>query len=227
MLIRRFNPSLESTMLAQIIDVFLHLDVHLAQLSATYGTLIYVILFLIIFAETGLVVTPFLPGDSLLFAAGALASIESSGLSITTLWGLLVVAAILGDNTNYQIGRFLGPKVFSNERSLFLNPKYLEQTQEFYRDHGGKTVLLARFMPIFRTFVPFVAGVGRMNLAKFVSFSVVGSLLWMTTFLGAGFYFGNLPSVKSNFHVVIFTVIGVSFLPMVITALRQRFNSRI
>lgn len=214
-------------MLAQIIDIFMHLDVHLAQLSATYGTLIYVILFLIIFAETGLVVTPFLPGDSLLFAAGALASIESSGLSITTLWGLLVTAAILGDNTNYQIGRFLGPKVFNNEKSLFLNPKYLEQTQGFYKEHGGKTVLLARFMPIFRTFVPFVAGVGRMNLGKFVTFSVVGSVLWMTTFLGAGFYFGNLPSVKSNFHIVIFTVIGVSFIPMVLTALRQRFNSRI
>jgi membrane-associated protein len=214
-------------MLAQITDIFLHLDVHLAQLSANYGTLIYVILFLIIFAETGLVVTPFLPGDSLLFAAGALASIESSGLNIWTLWILLVAAAVLGDNTNYQIGRILGPKVFSKEKSLLLNPKHLERTQEFYRDHGGKTILLARFMPIFRTFVPFVAGVGRMSFTKFFTFSVVGSLLWMTTFLGAGFYFGNLPSVKNNFHVVIFTVIGISFLPMLITALRQRFNSRI
>lgn len=213
-------------MLSSIIDIFLHLDVHLAQLSAAYGTLIYVILFLIIFAETGLVVTPFLPGDSLLFAAGALASIESSGLSITLMWGLLVAAAILGDNTNYYIGRILGPKVFNKEKSLFLNPKYLAQTQEFYREHGGKTVLLARFMPIFRTFAPFVAGVGRMNYRKFLSFSVLGSLLWMSTFLGAGYYFGNLPSVKSNFHIVIFTVIGVSFLPMVVSAFRHRLLAR-
>jgi membrane-associated protein len=214
-------------MLAQIIDIFLHLDVHLAQLSATYGLLVYGILFLIIFAETGLVVTPFLPGDSLLFAAGALASIESSGLSVTVLWGLLISAAILGDNTNYQIGKYLGPKVFSREKSLFLNPEYLRQTQEFYRDHGGKTVLLARFMPIFRTFAPFVAGVGRMHFGKFFTFSVVGSFLWMSIFLGAGYYFGNLPSVKSNFHLVIFTVIGVSFLPMLITGLRHRFGSRL
>jgi membrane-associated protein len=212
-------------MLTQIIDVFLHLDVHLAQLSASYGLLIYVILFLIIFAETGLVVTPFLPGDSLLFAAGALASIENSGLSITSLWILLISAAILGDNTNYQIGKFLGPKVFSREKSIFLNPKYLQQTQKFYRDHGGKTVLLARFMPIFRTFAPFVAGVGRMHFGKFFTFSVVGSFSWMSVFLGAGYYFGNLPGVKSNFHLVIFTVIGVSFLPMVITALRHRFST--
>lgn len=213
-------------MLAQIIDFFLHLDVHLAQLSAAYGTLIYGILFLIIFAETGLVVTPFLPGDSLLFAAGALASIESSGLSIWTLWFLLVAAAVLGDNTNYQIGRFLGPKVFNREKSLFLNPKYLEQTQEFYREHGGKTVLLARFLPILRTFAPFIAGVGRMSFPKFFMFSVVGTLLWMSLFLGAGFYFGNLPTVKNNFHIVIFTVIGVSFLPMIISACKARFFSR-
>ncbi len=214
-------------MLSQIIDIFLHLDVHLAQLTATYGTLVYVILFLIIFAETGLVVAPFLPGDSLLFAAGALASIDSSGLSIIKLWILLILAAILGDNTNYQIGKFLGPKVFSHEKSIFLNPKYLKQTQEFYRNHGGKTVLLARFMPIFRTFAPFVAGVGHMHFGKFFSFSVVGSFLWMSCFLGAGYYFGNLPSVKNNFHLVIFTVIGVSFLPMLITMLNHRFNSRL
>jgi len=213
-------------MIAQIIDIFLHLDVHLTQLAAAYGIWIYGILFLIIFAETGLVVTPFLPGDSLLFAAGALASLESSGLSITLMWALLISAAILGDNSNYYIGRRLGPKVFRREKSLFLNPKYLAQTQEFYRDHGGKTVLLARFMPIFRTFAPFVAGVGRMNYRKFLTFSVVGSFLWMSLFLGAGYYFGNLPSVKRNFHLVIFTVIGVSFLPMVITAVKHRLVAR-
>lgn len=213
-------------MLAQIIDIFLHLDVHLAQLTATYGTLIYVILFLVIFAETGLVVTPFLPGDSLLFAVGALASIESSGLNIWYLWALLITAAILGDNTNYCIGRKIGARIFSREKSLFLNPKHLEKTQEFYRDHGAKTVFFARFMPIFRTFAPFVAGVGHMNYRKFVTFSVVGSFAWMSVFLGAGFYFGNLPSVKSNFHIVIFTVIGVSFIPMVVSAMKHRLVSR-
>jgi membrane-associated protein len=214
-------------MLAQIIDIFLHLDVHLAQLTATYGVLIYIILFLIIFAETGLVVTPFLPGDSLLFAVGALASLESSGLDIWVLWGLLILAAFIGDNTNYQIGKRLGPKVFANEKSVFLNPKHLAKTEAFYRDHGVKTVFFARFMPILRTFAPFVAGVGHMNYRKFMIFSLFGSVVWMSSFLGAGFYFGNLPSVKSNFHLVIFTVIGVSFLPMVITALKGRFSSRI
>jgi membrane-associated protein len=213
-------------MLSQIMDIFLHLDTHLAQLSAAYGTFIYVILFLIIFAETGLVVTPFLPGDSLLFAVGALASIESSGLDIWLLWGLLIVAAFVGDNTNYHIGKRIGPRMFSKEKSLFLNPKHLDRTQQFYRDHGVKTVFLARFMPILRTFAPFVAGVGHMNYRKFMIFSFFGSVVWMSCFLGAGYYFGNLPSVKSNFHIVIFTVIGVSFLPMVVTALKGRFNSR-
>ncbi|RYZ88254.1 MAG: DedA family protein [Proteobacteria bacterium] len=210
-------------MLAQIIDFFLHLDVHLAQLTATYGTLIYVIVFLVVFAETGLVVTPFLPGDSLLFALGALAAIPSSGLDVWTLWGLLMAAAILGDNTNYQIGKHLGARFFIREKSMFLNPKYLERTNAFYQEHGGKTVLFARFMPIFRTFAPFVAGLGQMKFQKFVTYSVVGTVLWISSFLGAGFYFGNLPSVKSNFHLVIFTVIGLSFVPMVVTAIKQRF----
>jgi len=213
-------------MIAQIIDFFLHLDVHLAQLSATYGTAIYIILFLIIFAETGLVVAPFLPGDSLLFAVGALASLESSGLDIWFLWVLLIAAAFIGDNTNYHIGKRLGPRVFSKEKSLFLNPKYLARTEEFYREHGVKTVFFARFMPILRTFAPFVAGVGHMNYRKFMTFSLVGSIVWMSTFLGAGYYFGNYPSVKNNFHVVIFTVIGISLLPMAITALKSRLVVR-
>lgn len=212
-------------MFAHIIDIFLHLDVHLAELSATYGVLIYVVLFAIIFAETGLVVTPFLPGDSLLFAVGALASLADSHLSIWFLWALLIAAAIAGDSTNYWIGRKLGARAFSSKKMSFLNPKHLEKTESFYREHGGKTVFLARFMPIFRTFAPFVAGMGRMNYRKFLAFSVVGSFLWMSLFLGAGYYFGNLPSVKNNFHIVIFTVIGLSFLPMVISALRHRFKS--
>jgi membrane-associated protein len=213
-------------MLTQLIDIFLHLDVHLAQLAATYGTLMYVILFLIIFAETGLVVAPFLPGDSLLFAVGALAAIETSDLNIWFLWTLLIAAAFLGDNTNYQIGKRIGPRVFSNEKSMFMNPKYLARTQDFYRDHGAKTVLLARFMPILRTFAPFVAGVGHMNYRKFMFFSLLGSVIWMSCFLGAGFYFGNLPSVKSNFHLVIFTVIGISFVPMIVSAVRSRYFPR-
>jgi membrane-associated protein len=212
-------------MLSHILDIFLHLDVHLAALTAAYGVFIYALLFAIIFAETGLVVAPFLPGDSLLFAVGALAAIADSQLSILFLWLLLTSAAILGDSTNYFIGRRLGPKVFAREKSLFLNPKHLVKTQGFYREHGGKTVLLARFMPIFRTFAPFVAGVGRMDYRKFLTYSVVGSILWMSLFLGAGYFFGNLPSVKSNFHLVIFIVIGLSFLPMVISALRHRFTS--
>ncbi|MBK9322494.1 MAG: DedA family protein [Bdellovibrionaceae bacterium] len=211
-------------MLSQIVDIFLHLDTYLAQLSASYGVLVYLILFLIIFAETGLIVTPFLPGDSLLFAAGALASIESSGLNIWLMWGLLISAAFLGDNTNYHVGRTLGARLFIRENSLFLNPKYLTRTQEFYREHGAKTVLFARFMPILRTFAPFVAGMGKMNYRKFIVFSFVGSVAWMSCFLGAGFYFGNLPSVKNNFHLVIFTVIGVSFLPVLVSALRGFFR---
>lgn len=213
-------------MIAHIIDIFLHLDVYLAQLSASYGTAIYIILFLIIFAETGLVVAPFLPGDSLLFAVGALASLESSGLDIWFLWVLLIAAAFIGDNTNYQIGKRLGPKVFSNEKSIFLNPKYLAKTEAFYQSHGVKTVFFARFMPILRTFAPFVAGVGHMNYKKFMTYSLIGSLVWMSCFLGAGYYFGNHPSVKSNFHVVIFTVIGISVLPMVITALKSQLSAR-
>jgi membrane-associated protein len=209
-------------MIAQIMDLFLHLDVHLAALTSTYGTLVYVILFLIIFAETGLVVMPFLPGDSLLFAVGALAALESSGLEIWFLWGLLIGAAFLGDNVNYQIGKRLGTRIFANEKSIFLNPKYLARTEEFYREHGAKTVFFARFMPILRTFAPFVAGVGHMNYRKFMLFSLGGSFVWMSAFLGAGYYFGNQPAVKNNFHLVIFTVIGISFLPMVITALRSR-----
>lgn len=212
-------------MLSHIIDIFLHLDVHLAALASAYGVYIYALLFAILFAETGLVIAPFLPGDSLLFAVGALAANEASDLNIGFLWVLLMSAAILGDSTNYWIGRRVGPKVFAREKSIFLNPKHLEKTQSFYRDHGGKTVLLARFMPIFRTFAPFVAGVGRMDYRRFATYSVVGSLLWISLFLGAGYFFGNLPTVKSNFHIVIFTVIGLSFLPMIISFARQRFLS--
>lgn len=210
--------------MSTIIDIFLHLDVHLASLTLQYGAWVYVILFLIIFAETGLVITPFLPGDSLLFAVGALASIENSGLEIKLLWFLLVSAAVIGDNTNYAIGKWAGPKIFSNENSKILNPKYIQNTHAFYDRHGKKTVLFARFLPIFRTFAPFVAGLGKMAYKHFILFSVVGSILWMTTFLGAGYYFGNISAVKRNFHIVIFGVIGVSMLPAVLAFAKQKLS---
>lgn len=212
-------------MIQQILDFFLHLDVHLAQLSAAYGLWLYLIVFLIVFAETGLVVTPFLPGDSLLFALGALATLEGSGLNIGLLWILLMIAAFLGDNTNYFIGRKIGSVVFTREKSLFLNPENLRKTQDFYTKYGARTIIYARFMPILRTLVPFVAGVGAMVYSRFILFSLFGAVLWITSFLIAGYYFGNLPAVKSNFHIVIFSVIGISVLPMVIGVLRARFST--
>lgn len=164
---------------------------------------------------------PFLPGDSLLFAVGALASLEGGGLDVTQVWCLLVTAAILGDNINYQAGRLIGPKIFSRPQSLFLNPKNLERTQAFYDKHGAKTVLFARFLPIFRTFAPFVAGVGKMNLKKFVFFSVSGSILWMSCFLGAGYFFGNIPIVKKNFTVVVMAAVILPGIPILITVLKD------
>lgn len=208
-------------MLSQFIDIILHLDAYLIALTQQYGILIYAILFLIIFAETGLIVTPFLPGDSLLFAVGAVASLEGSQIQITTVWLLLIFAAFLGDNTNYQIGRFIGPKVFKQKKSLFFNPENLHRTHAFYERYGRRTVFFARFMPIFRTFAPFVAGVGGMRIRDFMMFSLVGSFVWMSTFLGAGYYFGNIPKVKENFHIVIFSVIIISFLPVIIGYLKR------
>lgn len=213
-------------MLQQFLDIMLHLDVHLAQWSSAFGVWLYLILFLIIFAETGLVVAPFLPGDSLLFAVGALATIEGSGLMIGPIWLTLVLAAILGDSTNYFIGKRVGPKIFSVEKSLFLNPSNLERTNNFYRDHGIKTVIFARFLPIFRTFAPFIAGVGQMHYRTFFLYSVIGTLLWMSCFLGAGYFFGNIPSVKSNFHIVIFTVIGISFIPVIVGVIKSRLVAK-
>ncbi len=210
----------------QIIDIFLHLDVHLAQITLNYGPWIYLILFLIIFAETGLVVTPFLPGDSLLFAVGALASIQGGGIEIVPAWCLLVLAAITGDNLNYQIGRWIGPKVFSKPKSIFLNPENLRRTEEFYMKHGAKTVMFARFLPIFRTFAPFVAGVGHMKRRQFIFYSVSGTLLWMTTFLGAGFFFGNIPVIKKNFTLVVMGVIVVSLIPIALEVLKKVHRRR-
>ena len=199
--------------LSTIIDIFLHLDVHLGEVIKDYGTLTYFILFAIIFCETGLVVTPFLPGDSLLFAAGAFAALGS--LELPLLLGILYLAPILGDSTNYWIGRFIGPKVYS-ANSRWVKREYIDKTHAFYEKHGGKTIVVARFMPIFRTFAPFVAGIGTMNYLRYFTFSVFGTLLWITACVVAGYYFGNIPFVKKNFSLVIFAIIGISVLPMVI-----------
>jgi len=210
--------------LSTYIDIFMHLDVHLKEIIGTYGTLTYLILFVVVYCETGLVVTPFLPGDSLLFAAGTFAAIEALELE----WLLLVMyaAPILGDSTNYWIGRFIGPKVFHRENVRFLNRKYLDKTHAFYEKHGGKTVIIARFMPIFRTFAPFVAGIGRMRYLRFLSFSIAGTLLWISSFVLAGYFFGNIPFVRRNFTLAVMAIILISLLPGIIAFVKERMERK-
>jgi membrane-associated protein len=207
-----------------IIDIVLHIDQHLLEWIAVFGPWIYVLMFLIIFCETGLVVTPFLPGDSLLFALGALTALEG-GLSLWTLLISLIIAGILGDGVNYHIGKYLGVKVFEKENKFF-KKQYLTQTQEFYKRWGSFTIIAARFAPFARTFAPFVAGVGKMEYKKFVFYNVVGAVLWVTTFILAGHFFGNFPIVKRNFHIVIFGVIGVSLLPIVIPFISEKLKAK-
>lgn len=207
--------------LATLLDLFLHIDEHLNTIIQTYDTWTYVLLFLIIFMETGLVVTPFLPGDSLLFAAGALAAIEGSPLNIVLLTVLLFIAAVLGDTVNYWIGHAIGPRVFE-QNYRFLKKEYLEKTQRFYEKHGGKTIVLARFVPIVRTFAPFVAGVGTMNYGRFITYNILGGFIWTFLFTFAGYFFGNIPVVKKNFEFVIIAIILISLLPMVIEYWRGR-----
>ncbi|MES3037426.1 MAG: DedA family protein [Bdellovibrionota bacterium] len=209
------------------IDFILHMDVHLATLSSTLGVWMYVLLFTIIFCETGLIVTPFLPGDSLLFAVGALTAIEGSDLNIGLMAALLTFAAILGDNVNYEVGKRLGPMLFRKEKSVLFNKAYLVKAELFYEKYGVKAIILARFAPIFRTFVPFVAGLARMNRKRFFLYDVAGGLLWINLFLGAGYIFGNLPEVKRHFHIVIFAVILISLAPMFIEWLKHRKQKRI
>jgi len=211
-------------LLQQFIDIMLHLDVHLAELVANYGVWTYAILFLIIFAETGLVVTPFLPGDSLLFALGALAA--SGAINLETLMILLCLASILGDTTNYAIGNYIGPRVFHFEDSRFLRKEHLQKTHEFYEKHGGKTVILAKFLPIFRTFSPFIAGVGSMTYKKFIGFNIVGALVWINGFLLLGNFFGNIPVVKRNFTLVIFGIIFISALPAIIQFVKIKLSKK-
>ena len=208
--------------LRSLVDFILHLDVHLAELSADYGLWLYGILALIVFCETGLVVTPFLPGDSLLFAAGALAAVPvagGGGLNVHLLVVLLTVCAIAGDSLNYAIGRRLGSRAY---RLRFVNPAHLDRTQAFYARHGGKTIVLARFVPIVRTFAPFVAGIGHMEYAKFVTYNVLGAVLWVPSFLYAGYFFGNLPVVKDNFGLVVIGVIVLSVVPVVVEFVKGR-----
>jgi membrane-associated protein len=207
-----------------LVDIFLHLDTHLAEVIQQYGTYTYALLFLIIFLETGLVVTPILPGDSLLFAAGSFAGIGA--LSLWPLFFLLCVAAILGDTVNYAIGAYLGPKVFHYPKSRFFNPEHLRKTHEFYEKYGGKTIIIARFVPIIRTFAPFVAGIGSMSYPRFLTYNVVGGVLWVSVCVFAGYFFGNLAFVKKNFSLVILAIIGISILPAVVEYLRHRAQAK-
>ena len=210
-----------------LIDFILHMDIHLNQLAASAGVWTYLILFLIIFCETGLVVTPFLPGDSLLFAVGALTAVEGAVLDLPTITLLLIVAGILGDAVNYGMGRAFGMRLFKNENSKIFRRSHLLKTEEFYARHGGKTIVIARFLPIVRTFAPFVAGMGQMRYRRFFAYNVGGAVLWVILFTVAGHFFGNLPVVKRNFHVVIFAIIGLSVLPVVIEYLKVRRSHKI
>jgi membrane-associated protein len=211
-------------LLSQFFEFIRHLDVHLENIMVSYQWQTYFILALIIFCETGLVVTPFLPGDSLLFAAGAITA-KTAILSIWLLIPLLFVAAILGDNTNYFFGRYLGSSVFTRDY-WFIKRKYIEQTQEFYAKYGGQTLIMARFVPIVRTFAPFVAGVGKMMYGQFIRFCVAGGILWVTAMTLAGYLFGQIPIVKNNFEIVVFGIIGVSLLPMVYQVVKVKFGKK-
>jgi membrane-associated protein len=207
------------------IDFVLHIDKHLFEIVSDYKIWTYLILFLIIFAETGLVVTPFLPGDSLLFAAGAIAAMDGNPINITILILVLCVAAILGDSANYSIGKFLGHKVYDRDYK-FIKKEHLLKTHSFYEKHGGKTIIIARFMPIVRTFAPFVAGVGEMHYGRFISFNIIGGILWVVSFSIAGYLFGNIPIVKHNFTIVVFTIIFISLLPMIYAILQSKFGKK-
>lgn len=206
------------------IDFILHIDTHLSAIVQNYGMWSYAVLFLIVFCETGLVVLPFLPGDSLIFAAGALVSVSS--MNIVTLLLVLMAAAILGDTVNYEIGKILGKGLYENQNIKFIKKEYLDKTNEFYDKHGGKTIILARFVPIIRTFAPFVAGMGKMHYTKFISYNIVGGITWVSLFTLMGYFFGNLPAVQHNFTLVIFAIIFLSILPGVFAYVKSKMGSR-
>lgn len=209
-------------MLAELTDFVLHIDTHLAALSAEYGTWIYAILFLIVFCETGLVVTPFLPGDSLLFAAGAVAAL--GGMNVHLMVVLLLAAAVIGDAVNFAVGKYFGSKLFSKPDSRLFKREYLDKTHAFYEKYGGKTIILARFVPIVRTFAPFVAGMGNMNYARFIRYNIIGAVLWVCSLSYAGYFFGSLPAVKNNFGTVVLLIIALSLLPILTEWLKARRN---
>ncbi len=208
-----------------LFDIFLHIDEYLGEIVRYFGAWTYVILFLVIFAETGLVVTPFLPGDSLLFAAGAIAALVPETLNIVVLIVVLVFAAILGDTVNYWIGHWVGPKAFSG-KVKFLKKEHLDRTNAFYEKHGGKTIILARFVPIVRTFAPFVAGIGAMNYTKFIVYNVVGGIAWVVIFASLGYFFGNVPFVQRNFEFVVIAIVAISVLPAIWEMLAERMRTR-
>jgi len=210
-------------LLANFIDLVLHLDRHLIELISLHGTWVYAVLFLVIFCETGLVVTPFLPGDSLLFVSGAIAATGAMDPGLLVV--LLVSASFLGDNTNYWIGRLAGPRIFKSNTSRLLNRDYLDKTHRFYEKHGGKAIVLARFFPIIRTFAPFVAGMGHMDYRRFIFFSFTGSIAWVGFFVLGGYFFGNIPFIKENLTLMMLAIIFVSILPGIIGYLRHRFQS--
>jgi len=209
--------------LSTFLDLILHLDRHLIEIISLHGAWVYAVLFLVIFCETGLVVTPFLPGDSLLFVSGAIAA--TGAMSPELLVVLLVSASFLGDNTNYWVGRLAGPRIFRSKTSRLLNRDYLDKTHRFYEKHGGKAIILARFFPIIRTFAPFVAGMGSMDYRRFLAFSIGGSLAWVGFFVLGGYFFGNIPFIKQNLTLVMLAIILVSILPGIIGYLRHRFQS--
>lgn len=212
-------------LLGQALDVILHLDQYLARWTQQMGGWVYAVLFAIVFAETGLVIAPFLPGDSLLFAAGAIAALPGSPLHPGWLIVLLSVAAVLGDAVNYAIGKRVGPAIFHSSTSRLLNRKHLDRTHKFYEKYGGRTIIIARFVPIVRTFAPFVAGIGAMSYPRFALYNVTGGIVWVALFVAAGYLFGNLPVVQRNFHVVILAIIVLSVLPIVVEAIRARRES--
>lgn len=205
-----------------LLQFILHIDTQLIAFVSSYGLFTYLILFAIIFFETGLVIFPFLPGDSLLFAAGSLAAHVNRPLSIEALLSLLIIASILGNKLNYMIGRMMGPRIFTAKSSWLLNKRHLLEAHQFYEKHGGKTIIMARYMPIIRSFAPFVAGIGRMNLAHFSFYNIISAIVWISSMLGAGYFFGNLPFVRDNFSLVIYAIIGVSLLPALIAFFYRR-----
>jgi membrane-associated protein len=211
-------------LIGNFVDILLHLDKHLGSIIQQFGMWTYLILFVVVFLETGFVVTPFLPGDSLLFAAGAFAAIGA--FDVGWLMLVLIAAAILGDTANYWIGHYVGPRVFQKEKSRFFKKEYLDRTHAFYEKHGGKTIIIARFVPILRTFAPFVAGIGRMSYGRFIAYNVIGGVGWVVIFVTGGYLFGNIPVVKKNFSLAILAIILVSVIPIVVEFVRHRRRSR-